>query len=373
MPDPVVLPATLILPEKTLQGRGAISNLLRECARFGNRGVLLHGKALEASASLSGILSRKPEHIELLALRHHGGEPTLAQVSDLLTLLRARHAQWIAGVGGGSVIDLAKAGAALINTTQPPSRYHDGAPIEQPGIPFVAAPTTAGTGSEATINSVLTNETNGVKKSIRDESMIPRVVILDPALLATCPAPVIAASGMDALTQAIEAFTSRHATWLSNELALKAIRLIAPNLIPVYRHQSSEQADPLLTGSYLAGMALSFARLGVVHGLAHPLGSLYHIPHGLVCAACLPPAIELNRTAFGDKYARMSDAAGDDLLNHVNELMAALKLTNPFAGKPCPARKQIIAETLSSGSTKANPKTITRQDVEWILARLFGD
>jgi alcohol dehydrogenase class IV len=371
MPDPI-LPATLILPEKTLQGRGAITGLLPECARFGDRGVLLHGNALASSPTFTTLLRGKPATIELLTLRHQGGEPTLAQLSDLLSHARTHRAQWIAGIGGGSVIDLAKAGAALIHTTLPPSRYHDGAPLDAPGIPFLAAPTTAGTGSEATINSVLTNESTGAKKSIRAPAMMPRVVILDPALLSTCPPAVIAASGMDALTQAIEACTSRHATWFSNELSLKAMNLIAANLPAVYRNPAAEPAAHLLTGSYLAGIALSFARLGIVHGLAHPLGSLYHLPHGLVCAACLPPALELNRESFGAKYALMSTAVGGDLRQRVTELSDILGIGTPFAGMPCPAREQIIAETLASGSTKANPKTIARQDVEWILTRLFA-
>lgn len=371
MPEPI-LPATLILPEKTLQGRGAISGLLQECSRVGNRGVLLHGNALESSPAFTTLLKDKPAGTELLILRHQGGEPTLAQLSILLSHARAHRAQWIAGVGGGSVIDLAKAGAALIHATLPPSRYHDGAPLDTPGIPFLAAPTTAGTGSEATINSVLTNESTGAKKSIRDPAMMPRVVILDPALLSTCPPAVIAASGMDALTQAIEAFTSRHASWFSDALALKAVSLITANLTAVYRNPAAAQADPLLTGSYLAGLALSFARLGIVHGLAHPLGALYHLPHGLVCAACLPPALELNREAFGEKYATLSRTVEDDLLVYVKTLMCDLKISNPFAGNPCPAREQIIAETLASGSTKANPKTIGRQEVEWILTRLFA-
>lgn len=371
MPNPI-LPETLILPEKTLSGRGAIQGLLQECSRFGNRGILLHGKALQTSSVLADILSRNPTHSEVFTIRHQGNEPTLAQLSDLLKQAHNFKARWIAGVGGGSVLDLAKAAAALFNSTHPPSRYHDGAPLEFPGIPFVAAPTTAGTGSEATINSVLTNETTGAKKSIRDTSMMAKTVILDPALLASCPPSVIAASGMDALTQAIEAFTSRHATWLSDELAINGIRLITANLPLVYRHPATEEANALLTGSYFAGMALSFARLGVVHGIAHPLGSLYHQPHGLVCAACLPLAIELNRKAIGDKYTRMSQAVGQDLLDHVKELMVTLNIRSPFAGKPCPEKERIIGETLASGSTKANPKTITRQDAEWLLAQLFA-
>jgi alcohol dehydrogenase class IV len=177
---------------------------------------------------------------------------------------------------------------------------------------------------------------------------------------------------MDALTQAIESFTSRHAIWLSDELSLKSIHLIATSLPAVYNDPAAPEANDLLTGSYLTGVAFSFSRLGVVHGIAHPLGSLYHIPHGLVCAACLPLSIEFNRNTVGNKYSRMSEAVGQDLLDHVKALMITLNIGAPFAGKPCPERERIISETLTSGSTKANPKTVTRQDVEWLLDKLFA-
>jgi alcohol dehydrogenase class IV len=177
---------------------------------------------------------------------------------------------------------------------------------------------------------------------------------------------------MDALTQAIEAYTSRNATWLSDSLALQAARLIANHLKAVYQDPTSADSEPLLIGSYLAGVAFSFARLGVVHGMAHPLGSLYHLPHGVVCAACLPHAIQLNRDAYGIKYDNLSTALGGDLLNTVLSLKLRLNLQSPFLGQPLREADQIIKETLVSGSTKANPKLINRADVEWMLARLFA-
>lgn len=365
------LPELLTLPEKTVSGRNKILTLLPECRRFGERGILLHGAALEQGGWMSRVLAAAPAGMAICPLRHGGGEPTLDQVAEITRLARETRADWIAGVGGGSVMDLAKAAAALARAPLSPAHYHEGGPIPESGLVFIAAPTTAGTGSEATLNSVLTNSDTGVKKSIRAPAMMARVVILDPALLAVCPGPVIAASGMDALTQAIEAYTSRHAVWLSDTLALQATRLIADNLRSVHRDPSSAGADPLLTGSYLAGIALSFARLGVVHGLAHPLGALYHAPHGAVCAACLPHAIELNRKAMGAKYDALGQMMGGDLHGAVRDLMRQLGLVSPFAGQPLHEKERIIRETLASGSTQANPKAITRADVEWLLARLF--
>jgi alcohol dehydrogenase class IV len=369
---PAILPPSLILPAETLFGRGAIRDLLPKGARFGQRGVLVHGRSLAAADALAGVLARAPTGMEVLPFQHHGDEPTLDEVSALIAVARAHRAEWVAGVGGGSVLDLAKAAAALFHAASPPAAYHDGAAIEWPGIAFLAAPTTAGTGSETTINAVLTNPATGAKKSIRDTGMMARLVILDPDLLRTCPRPVVAASGLDALTQAIESFTSRKATWLSDQLALQGLTLIAAHLEAAHADPGGNAAEAMLTGSFLTGVALSFARLGVVHGIAHPLGSLYHVPHGLVCAACLPHSIELNRAAFGGKYDIMSQAVGGDLAGRVRTLTRAVGIASPFAGQALREKETLIAETLASGSTHANPKAITRADVEWLLSRLFA-
>ena len=367
-----ILPETLILPEKTVRGPGSVLGLLPECARFGRRGVLVYGGSLASGATMTALLGRAPDGVAVLPFRHGGGEPTLAQVAALLDAARTHQADWIAGVGGGSVLDLAKAAAALFHASRPLAEYHDGRPIEKPGLTFVAVPSTAGTGSEATVNSVLTNERTGAKKSIRAIGMMARVVILDHALLQSCPRPVIAHSGLDALTQAIEAFTSRNATWLSDQLALQGLSLVAANLEAVHADPGAPRAEPLLTGSYLTGVALSFARLGVVHGIAHPLGSLYHVPHGLVCAVCLPHALELNRDSFGNKYETLGRALGGDPIARVRELSRTLGIVSPFADQPLRAKEAIVAEALASGSTRANPKTIDRRDIEWLLDRLFS-
>lgn len=366
-----IFPDTLLQPERLLYGRGKTGSLLGECARYGSRGVLVYGAALASGGRAERLCQSAPLGMEILPYRHSGAEPTLAAVTALLAAARAHKADWIAGVGGGSVLDLAKSAAALFRTSAPPRHYHDGGVIETPGVTFIAVPSTAGTGAEATLNAVLTNESTGAKKSIRDAGLMARLVILDPDLIATCPPAVVAASGMDALTQAIEAFTSRHATVFSDALAIEALRLIAGNVAAVYRDPAAPAAAELLGGSFMAGVALSTARLGVVHGLAHPLGALYDLPHGLVCALCLPHAVELNRTAYGGKYGIMSHAAGGDLLDTIRALGRELDIRSPLSGQPVRNRDMICRETLASGSTKANPKPITPADVDWLLDRIF--
>lgn len=407
-----IIPDNIVFPERTISGAETALKLIPECSRFGRRGVIMHGHSLVKNGSLENILSHAPGNVHVVSWEHDGGEPTLSHLEAALAFAKKHGAEWIAGVGGGSVLDVAKACAGLFNAGNKLSAYHDGMPIETAGIPFVAVPTTAGTGSEATINSVLTNTATRRKKSIRSSLLIAREVILDPALLASCPPKTIAYAGLDAFTQAIEAYTSRMATWLSDQFGLKAITLIAQNLETVFhgsvdngKGRNFNKAGPdcqsgrfrlnctgmagqavppyqktkpdysaelnLLMGSYLAGLSFSMARLGVVHGLAHPLGIRYHAAHGLVCGVCLPHAVELNRPALGDKYEIINKAIGGDLLTLTRQLPERLGIRSPFKGERIVDKETIIRETLKSWSTAANAKPVTESDVEFLLARLF--
>ncbi|NJB67704.1 alcohol dehydrogenase [Desulfobaculum xiamenense] len=374
----LTIPEVLVVPAETRSGLGVAHSVALHASRFGARGVLVHGASLRRSGVLGHILDATPTNITCLPWEHPGGEPTLDALDALLAFARENHAEWIAAVGGGSVLDIAKACAGLHALPMPSVQYHDGAPVDGPGLPFIAVPTTAGTGSEATPVAVLTNTQTGVKKSFRSRSMTASLVLLDPSLLESCPASVVASSGLDAVTQAVESYTSRFATWHSQALALRGLELLCTNLAPAYRgardagHVAPAHAEGILTGSYLAGLGFASSRLGVVHGLAHPLGARYHQPHGLTCGVCLPLAVELNREAMGERYDEMSRAIGTDLLDAIHAMLDEFDIGNPFSGQPLPDRAAVIEETLVSGSTKANPLTITAEHVTLLLDRLFA-
>ena len=371
MTDNMDFPKQVLFPGKVIFRKGSFSSIAKECLEFGSKGIVVCGNSLDKSGKKREILDRFAESSRVECFIRAGGEPCLNEISRVIEKAKRINADWIAGIGGGSVLDLAKAAAGLFNAKENPNFYQEGGILQEKGIPFIAVPTTAGTGSEATNNAVIINKEKKAKLSIRDDSFLARKVILDAELLKGIPSSVLSYSGIDALVQAYESFISKNSTWFSDNFAKKAIKLIDKNILPAYNSGNEESLSLLLLGSFLAGAALSSARLGVIHGIAHPLGVLYDLPHGLVCSACFTASVKLNREVVPDKYRILSDIAGEDFLKRINFLLKSLKIASPFKGKALIEKEEIILKTLNSGSTAANPKQITRKDVEYILEEIF--
>lgn len=366
-----MLPSPLLLPGRTLAGDGALLRLPEETGGFGARGVIVHGRALLAADGLAKLQAAFPAGAVPRAWRHTGGEPTLDDVERLRAELRRERPDWVAAVGGGSVLDLAKAAAGLLDAPAPVADYQAGTPVPPATLPLLAVPTTAGTGSEATVVAVLTDSRRDLKQSIRHPTFMPRVVILDPLLLHDCPRPTIAAAGLDALTQAYESHVSRHATPFTRALSALALRSIV-RALPAFHDGDRAAAREMLEGSYLAGVALSHARLGVVHGLAHPLGARWRAAHGLVCACCLPAVLRFNAPAVAADHAWLRELCGGDFADFVAGLLERFRLRSPFRGQPLRDREAIVRETLRSGSTAANPRPVGEADVAALLEEIFA-
>ena len=364
-------PNETLLPQKTVFEKGSASKIAQESLEYGPRGLIVHGKSLENNSKKQNIINRYPPYAEIASFCRDNGEPTLDEITRVIKNGKDIKAKWIAGIGGGSVLDLAKAAAGLFNAKKEPVFYQEGGELKEIGIPFIAVPTTAGTGSEATINSVIINKEKKVKLSIRDESFLAKKVILDVELLKGIPPQAMSYAAMDAFVQAYESFTSRGASWFSETFALKALELVDKNILPAYEHAREENLSPLLLGSYFAGIAFSASRLGVIHGVAHTLGALYDLPHGLICSACLIPSIKINRQAMGRKYEVMSKLFGMDTQKRIEILLTGLKIRAPFKGKKLIEKEKIVAQALGSGSTAASPKKIVKKDIESILNQLF--
>lgn len=299
-------------------GAGSIAKLPDIVAGFGNSILLVTG---------ARSFPEMPQWNDLIsAFRARGlswqhvtvnGEPS----PQLVDAVVSRHAgdaiEVVLGVGGGSALDAAKAIAGLLRVQRSVMDYLEGVgpelSYEGPAVPLVAVPTTAGTGSEATRNAVLsTAGRDGFKKSFRDEQLVPEYAVIDPDLLASCPPAVIAANGMDALTQLLESLVSLRASAVTDALATSGLHAVRDGLLPWYRGTAKDVSTARSCMAYaalLSGITLAHCGLGSVHGLASPLGAFYPIPHGVVCGTLVATCTEVNIQAL---RAREPDSSALD-------------------------------------------------------------
>lgn len=362
---------TFQTPPKIVFNWGASAQLPAEAAALGRRPLVVCGRSLRASGKFDAIL---------VELRSAGLDPTVHEgvpaEPDLTALQACMDAATgcdsVIAIGGGSVLDIAKGGAALSDTGSTAAEYFAGKPVPETGKPLLALPTTSGTGSEVTWVCVLVDHETRRKASIRGPGMMPRVAIVDPELTVSCPATVTAYSGADAFVQAVEAYTSRGANPMTDALALEAARLTARWLrTAVQEPENQEAREGMALGSMMAGIALNTSRLGLVHGLAHPLGAVTGAPHGLLCGLLLPPVMRFNHQAAGAKYAHLAaeldlvptgrEDGTDALIRFTEKLLTRVGIPLRLSSLGFdPADLDWVAqETMPSGSTKANPRTVT--------------
>lgn len=293
------------LPE-ILFGAGAVAALPDRIAAFGRRFLLVTGaRSLKESRRWpplrEALHGKRLVWVPLVV----SGEPSPDFVDAAVEEHRGAGFEAVVGIGGGSVLDAAKAVAGLLPSGRSVLDHLEdvgrGVPYTGPALPFLAVPTTAGTGSEATKNAVLSVvREKGFKKSFRDDALVARAAIVDPDLLETCPKPLLAADGMDALTQLLEAYTSTRASAFTDALSESGLAAARDGLLPWYE-ETGEAADArskMAYASLLSGIVLAQAGLGAVHGLAQPLGSYFPIPHGVVCGTLVAAATRANVAAL---------------------------------------------------------------------------
>ena len=299
------LKSTLKVPELIVFGSNTIEELGEYALRYGRRATLIcGGVSLEQSGSLEKILSLL-EHAGI-SIQKIGGvlhDPDESQVMEFVESVRGFGPNLIIGIGGGSVVDTAKAVSIILTNGGQVADYWEGKVFSKPSLPYIAVPTTSGTGAEITKNAVITSRDHSFKKSIRSEFMIPNISLVDPLLTLSMPAAVTAHTGLDALVQNLEAYTSRNAGPITDTLAHKGIELAGKYLIRAYEHGNDVEArEGLALASLYGGITLANAGLGLSHGLSHPLGILCGLSHGHACAITMPAVIQINYPARKDKY-----------------------------------------------------------------------
>jgi alcohol dehydrogenase class IV len=313
-------PYDFLSPRRIVFGWGRRAEIGPLARSLGRRAFVVCGsRTLERSGALGellGLLARAD--VEARPLATITREPEVDDVDRAVAALRqagVAEGDLLLAIGGGSAIDLAKAVAALVQNPQSDTvrDYLEGVgrglKIERPPLPLMAVPTTAGTGSEATKNAVISCYDPPFKKSLRSDQMIPAIVLVDPELAVSVPPEVTAWTGMDAITQLIEAYITRKPNPVAQALAISGLEITGDAIVEAYRDGSSRDARQRMAhAALLSGMALANSGLGMAHGVAAALGVHCRVPHGLACAVMLPVAMRVNRPVREAQFARIGRA-----------------------------------------------------------------
>jgi alcohol dehydrogenase class IV len=370
-------------------GEGKVKELPAAAKQFGKRAIVVCGGDTSRIESLLNLLRTAEISVTIFNVR---GEPEISSVVDGAKFSREEKCEVIIAIGGGSVIDAAKAIAALATNTENVFHYleviGEARPLTMTPLPVIAAPTTAGTGAEVTRNAVLASRERRVKVSLRHPGMLPRVAIVDPELTHSLSPALTASTGMDALTQLIEPFVSARANALTDALCREAIPRVARALPRAFENgRDAEARRDMALGSLFGGFALANAGLGAVHGFASPIGGMFPAPHGAVCASLLVDVMEMNRVVATEMnnretLARLDEAGrlltgrtvaraadGERFVRELCEAFRVPKLRDfGIQQKDFPS----IAEGAArSSSMKGNPVALSRERLLEILQRAW--
>lgn len=367
-------------------GVGTLAKIGEVAAGYGHHVLVATDAPQERAANLYQSLQQAGLEYTIF---HVPKEPTVSLIQAGIEALRSAGCDVVIGFGGGSSVDTAKAIAALATNPGQPLDYLEvigkGQKLQAPPLPFIAVPTTAGTGAEVTRNAVLHSEEHQVKVSLRSPLMLAKVALVDPELTLTVPPVITAVTGMDALTQVIEPYVSHLANPLTDAICREGIQRAARSLRRVYTHPDDIAArEDMSLASLFGGLALANAKLGAVHGFAGPLGGMFSAPHGGVCAALLPHASLVNVAALQardpdnqavGRYTEIArwltgnpDATLDDGVAWLQETLELLQIPGLGAyGITENDFPVIIEKSKNASSMKGNPLVLTEDELATIL------
>jgi alcohol dehydrogenase len=370
-------------------GRGAIRQLPELAKRYSRDAVLV---TLDPFFSKGAVKAELHQELKAAGLRpvffdKLEAEPAPASAEAGARLTRDKKCSLVIGLGGGSALDTAKAIAMLAVNQGQVSDYVGLDRVPKAGLPTILIPTSAGTGSEVTFTAVFTNRKTKTKGGINSRFLYPTVALLDPELTLTLPPPITAQTGMDALTHALEAYTSNKANPLSDLVAEKAIALIGGSLKKAVQKGNDIKArENMLLGSLLAGLALANAGVTAVHAMAYPLGAFFNIPHGLANAVLLPYVLEFNRIGHPERFARLGallsgsspsaspEQGAKECIRRIIRLSRAIGIPKNLAELKIP--RKAIPEMAPAALKVArpienNPRSISEEDIIALYEKMY--
>lgn len=379
-------------PGKIIFGPGGLSQVGTEAKRLGNKALIVLGRSAMRKNGALDRLTRllKENNLEYTIYENIPSDPTVKTVDIGASLARKGSCNLVIALGGGSVLDTGKAISSMVTNEGSVADYHEiegkGRKFQHKPIPFIAIPTTSGTGSEATKNAVITNTEFSLKKSIRDPMLIPEVALVDPELTLSLPPRITAVCGGDALTQCIESYLGKKSQEITDALALYAIGLIGKNLVKTVRDgKNLEARKDMAMAALLSGLCLSNSGLGAAHALSHPLGIYYKIPHGLSCAVLLPYVMEYNLPVVTKKLAKTAQSLGENLsllseteaaqraVEKIKEILSAIGIKKNLSewGIKEEDFPQLI-KGAQGGSLNNNPRDTSDEDLIELLYKMTG-
>jgi alcohol dehydrogenase class IV len=372
------------VPQTIIYGQSSFGKVGSEAVSRGKKALIISDKIMQALGNTEACQTLlKKEGVESIVYTGVNSEPTDEYVTEALELYLKERCDLVISLGGGSCIDTAKAVSVLATNGGYIGDYMGGKKIpSEKSIAHIAIPTTAGTGSEATDVTVIINGLNDEKMMIKHPAFMPAVAIVDAALTVSSPPGVTAATGIDALTHAIEAYLSKKAHALTDTFALSAIKLIVPNILKAYEDGCDMEArDAMSLGAMQAGIAFTIASVGLVHGMSRPIGALFHVPHGISNAMLLPAVLEFSKEEcvqrladlgkiFSEQIKCASDHdAANFVITKVKKLCSHLNIPNLKSygidqGKFENLITKMSSDAIKSGSPANNPKVATQEEIE---------
>ncbi len=378
-------------PGQIVFGTGTWRQLPERVRGWGRRALLVTSPSAPRREATASVLTAAGHSVEILMVQ---GEPSIHFVNTAASRARETAIEYVIGLGGGSVIDAAKAIAGLATNPGDILDYLEvvgrGIPLSRPALPWIAVPTTAGTGAEATRNAVLSVPEKKVKVSLRSPALLARIALVDPELTLDLPAALTATTGLDALTQLIEAYVSVRANPFTDSLCARAIPEMAKALPRAYAHPRDLEARTTVSyASLCSGIALANAGLGAVHGFAGPIGGRYDAPHGAICAALLAPVFGINARALAQRLpsspalAKFRDVAtwltGSPTAETADAISGLDQLVSSFQIQPLKAFgikpehfAEIVAQARQASSMKGNPLPLENAELEAALSAATG-
>jgi alcohol dehydrogenase class IV len=374
---------TFMMPAKTVVGNGAAEKTGEEAAKLGLKKCLIVTDKIMVKLNLIDGIQRSlgQNGMQLAVFDGVATEPTVDIVAEGIKAYKDNGCDFIVAVGGGSPIDTAKAVAVMATNPGSIENYKGAGKIQKAGVPLMAVPTTAGTGSEVTPYTIITDTKTNVKMLISSPMVMPAIAIVDPLMSLTSPRSITSTTGLDALTHAIEAYVSLKAQPITDNFCLSAIRRISGNLRQAWANGNNLEArEQMMLGAFEAGVAFANSSVALVHGMSRPIGAYFHVPHGASNAVLLKTVIQFSLIGNPGRYAEIAQAMGANLM-HKTELEAAqmcvesvdrlvkdvqvpsMRELGVEKEKLEKLASQMTEDAIASGSPANNPRQATKEEI----------